>query len=122
MSYQELKSHIFAGIDKNHDNLAALNDDLADHPEISGQEFQTSRKIVKLLESYGYLTEYPYAGLETAFRAISGSNDHTYKIAIMTRCLQSATPAGIVCPAQSAFWQGFPQRSCKMNWMQIFIS
>ena len=56
MSYQELKSHIFAGIDKNHDNLAALNDDLADHPEISGQEFQTSRKIVKLLESYGYLT------------------------------------------------------------------
>ena len=84
MSYQELKSHIFAGIDKNHDNLAALNDDLADHPEISGQEFQTSRKIVKLLESYGYLTEYPYAGLETAFRAISGSNDHTYKIAIMT--------------------------------------
>ncbi len=74
MSYQELKSHIFAGIDENHDNLAALNDDLADHPEISGQEFQTSRKIVKLLESYGYLTEYPYAGLETAFRAISGSN------------------------------------------------
>ncbi len=71
------ESYFFAGIDKNHDNLAALNDDLADHPEISGQEFQTSRKIVKLLESYGYLTEYPYAGLETAFRAISGSNDHT---------------------------------------------
>ena len=47
--YLEMKEKIFERINASWDELIALNDDLADHPEISGQEFETSRKIVELL-------------------------------------------------------------------------
>ena len=71
-------------IDANWAELIALNDDLADHPEISGQEFETSRKIVELLKKKGFATEYPFAGIETAFKAVYGPNNHKYKVAILT--------------------------------------
>ena len=48
--YLELKEKIFERIDANWAELIALNDDLADHPEISGQEFETSRKLVELFK------------------------------------------------------------------------
>lgn len=83
-TYEELKEYIFAEIEKNRAELTSLNDDIADHPEISSQEYETSRKIVNLLREYGYQTEYPYAGRDTAFRGIYGSNDHTYKVAVLT--------------------------------------
>ena len=66
-----------------YDALAALNDDLADHPEVSGKEFATSEKIVKLLTDRGYAVEFPFGGFPTAFRGVYGSNNHKYKIAIM---------------------------------------
>ena len=84
MNYNELKEKIFAEIEANQAELTALNDDIADHPEISGEEYETSKKIVTLLEKHGYQTEYPFAGLDTAFKAIYGANNHKYKIAIMT--------------------------------------
>lgn len=83
-SYEELKKQIEQVISFEKQRLAALNDDLADHPEISGCEFETSRKIVELLREKGYEVEYPFAGFQTAFRGIFGANDHTYKIAILT--------------------------------------
>ena len=82
--YLELKEKIFERIDANWAELIALNDDLADHPEISGQEFETSRKIVELLKKKGFATEYPFAGIETAFKAVYGPNNHKYKVAILT--------------------------------------
>lgn len=84
MNYTELKNKIFAEIDKYHDELVALNNDLADNPEISGEEYETSRKIVELMRSKGYEVEYPFAGLDTAFKGVYGSNSHKHKIAIMT--------------------------------------
>ena len=80
--YLELKEKIFERIDANWAELIALNDDLADHPEISGQEFETSRKIVELLKKKGFATEYPFAGIETAFKAVYGPNNHKYKVAL----------------------------------------
>ncbi len=84
MNYNELKEKIFAEIEKNRAELTALNDDIADHPEISGEEYETSRKIVNLLQAHGYQTEYPFANRDTAFKAVYGENDHRYKVAIMT--------------------------------------
>jgi len=84
MDYQALKAHIDREIDKEYAALVALNDDLADHPEVSGQEYETSKKIVNLLRDRGYQVEYPYAGFDTAFRGIFGANNHKYKIAVMT--------------------------------------
>ena len=57
--YLELKEKILSEIKANLPELITLNDDLADHPEVSGQEFETSRKIVELLRKKGFETEYP---------------------------------------------------------------
>lgn len=46
-----------------------LNDYMADNPEIGGQEFKASQKIVKLLNDKGFRVEFPFAGMETAFKA-----------------------------------------------------
>lgn len=83
-TYAELKQRIDCEIEKEKPVLTALNDDLADHPELSGQEYETSAKIVGLLKEHGYQTEYPFAGFATAFRGIYGSNGHKYKIALLT--------------------------------------
>lgn len=82
-TYEDLKVVINREIEKEKANLAALNDDLADHPELSGQEYETSAKMAAMLKERNYQVEYPFAGFDTAFRAIYGANDHTYKIAIM---------------------------------------
>jgi len=84
MSYETYKEIICAAIEKEREALTAVNDDLADHPEVSGQEFETSRKLVELLRSRGYQVEYPFADLPTAFRGVYGSNSHRYKIAVLT--------------------------------------
>lgn len=47
-----------------------MNDDIARNPELGSEEYETSRKIVELLRSHGLQVEYPFAGVETAFKAI----------------------------------------------------
>ena len=83
MEYKELKKKILKEIEKNHAELVNLNDNIADNPEISGKEYETSKKIVDLLKSHGYITTYPYAGIDTAFKAVYGENNHTHKVAIL---------------------------------------
>lgn len=82
-TYEELKQHIQQVIEQEKQDLICLNNDLADHPEISGEEYESSRKIVSLLQAKGYQVEYPFAGFDTAFRGIIGENNHKYKIALM---------------------------------------
>lgn len=82
-SYTDLIQAADEEISREHDNLAALSDDLFDHPEVSGQEVETCRKIVSLLRDRGYQVEAPFADLPTAFRGIFGPDSHTYKIAIL---------------------------------------
>ena len=49
MEYNTLQSIVFDEINKNLAKLTALSDDLFDHPEVSGKEYRSSEKIVKLL-------------------------------------------------------------------------
>jgi amidohydrolase len=51
------------------EEILALNDALALHPELGSREFESSRRIVALLRGHGLEVEYPFGGLETAFRA-----------------------------------------------------
>ena len=83
MKYDTLKSIVFDEISKNLTELTALSDDLFDHPELSGKEYRSSEKIVELLRNHGYHVEYPFAGLDTAFRAVCGDNNHKYKVALL---------------------------------------
>lgn len=84
MDNLKLKAELVDSIRENLNELAALNDDLADHPEVSGQEFRSSKRIVDLLTSKGFSVQYPYAGYSTAFLGIYGKNDHSHKVAILT--------------------------------------
>lgn len=82
-TYENLVKEADEKIGLFHQELAELSDDIADHPEVGTQEFRTSQKMVDLLKEKGYTPEYPYAGVETAYRAIYGKNNHKYKIALL---------------------------------------
>ncbi|MDR1586912.1 MAG: amidohydrolase [Treponema sp.] len=57
-------------VKKHFDKARELCVDLAAHPEISGEERESSAKFVDVLKAGGYRLEYPYCGMETAFRAV----------------------------------------------------
>lgn len=81
--YLVIKNRIDVEITKYLTAVTTLSDDIADNPEISSQEFETSRKIAELMRDHGFEVEYPFAGIETAFRAVCGPDNHKYKIAVL---------------------------------------
>ena len=81
--YLRLKEILTKKVEDNLSDLIALNDDLADHPELSGEEHRSSKKIAEILEKKGFRVEMPFAGLDTSFRGIYGDDNHKYKVAIM---------------------------------------
>lgn len=82
-NYTEILKTAEEKIKSNLEELAALSDNIADNPEIAEHEFETSKKLVETLKSKGFDTEYPFAGIETAFKATYGANNHKHKIAIL---------------------------------------
>jgi metal-dependent amidase/aminoacylase/carboxypeptidase family protein len=46
----------------------ACSDYLADHPELSGIEYKSSKKIVNILKKYGFKIEMPFIGIQTSFK------------------------------------------------------
>jgi amidohydrolase len=50
--------------------LQELSEYIYDHPELGHEEFLSSRAHVELLKAHGFEVEYPYLGIETAFRAV----------------------------------------------------
>lgn len=83
MNCVEMKAQIREDIDLHLGEINDLNDYIADHPELSGQEFETSKKIVGFLKEKLYNVEYPFNNMDTAFRAIFGKNNHHRKIALL---------------------------------------
>lgn len=83
MTYEEMKAAVFAEIQKYREEMTALSDRMADGPELSGREFNTSRGITELLKKHGYTTEYPFGGKQTAFRAVYGDNSRKHKAALL---------------------------------------
>ena len=81
--YLKLKEILTEKVEDNLSDLIALNDDLADHPELSGEEHRSSKKIAEILKKKGFRVEMPFAGLDTSFRGIYGDDNHKYKVAIM---------------------------------------
>jgi amidohydrolase len=82
--YENRKRMLTEETDKYHSLCKDLSSRLWRHPEISYEEFESSKAIVNLLEAQGYKIEYPLAGLPTAFRAVAGNDSHSRKMAIMT--------------------------------------
>lgn len=69
-------------IEKYANEIVELNDYMADNPEIGGEEYKSSRRIVELLSNKGFEVEYPFAGLDTSFKA-SINKGKTKKAAIL---------------------------------------
>lgn len=83
-NYEQLKKEAYSNIETYKNLGNNLNDYLADNPEISGEEFKASQEITGILRKQGYEVEHPFAGYETAFKAVYGENNHSRKIAVMT--------------------------------------
>jgi amidohydrolase len=65
----QLKQSVERTVDGVADQLIALSDWMADHPEIGYQEVQASGRLTALLDEFGADVERGVAGLPTAFRA-----------------------------------------------------
>lgn len=52
--------------------IESISDFIFNNPEVSEQEFVSSKFLVDILENYGFDVEYPYLGLPTAFKASFG--------------------------------------------------
>jgi amidohydrolase len=78
----DIQECIKEAVQKHREEAQALSDDLGAHPELSDQEFESSKKIVDLLRKNGFEVEYPYLGFPTAFRGII-NNGNGPKVALM---------------------------------------
>ncbi|NLY82096.1 MAG: M20 family metallopeptidase, partial [Clostridiales bacterium] len=83
MNYLKLKEQVNVLIKENLAELIEYSDYLCMHPELSEKEYESSKKAVKLLESHGFQVEYPFAGIDTAFKAIYGKQNHRNKVAML---------------------------------------
>ncbi len=84
VNYELIKEKILKDVNANLQECISLNDYLADNPEVSGEEAESSKRIVELLKEKGFTVEYPFAGFDYAFKASHGSNNHEYRVAILT--------------------------------------
>lgn len=69
---ENLIERLDAAIEANCSEMAAMSDDFAAHPEISGEEKRTSGKIVEVLKKHGFSVEYPFMGIPYSFLAAKG--------------------------------------------------
>lgn len=70
-------------IAKYKDEALRYNDALADAPELSAEEFESSRLAAEFIERRGFEVEYPFAGLPTAFRGIKKGAGSGPKVALL---------------------------------------
>lgn len=66
---EDLKKIFDEVLFRNRDTAHALNFDLANHPEVSGEEYNSCKEYVRLCREKGMETEENFCGLPTAFRA-----------------------------------------------------
>ena len=50
------------------EDMIQVNDAMASNPELGGQEYESSKLFVSAMEAIGLKVEYPFAGLDTAFK------------------------------------------------------
>lgn len=65
-----MKKRLFDALDKRKQQLAALSDEIHDHPEWGGEEVFACGKLTDFLEKEGFAVQKGLGGLPTAFRAV----------------------------------------------------
>jgi len=68
---EELENKLYDEvIPKLKQDIFELNDFMACNPELGSYEFESAARIVQLMRKYGLEVEYPFSGLETAFKGV----------------------------------------------------
>ncbi len=84
MIYAQLKENLFNKIEELAPEIYALNDQLADEPELGNEEYKSSAALADLLSRHGVEVEKPFAGMPTAFRAgFNGKQNGDQKVALL---------------------------------------
>ena len=78
-----MKEKVKAYIESIKDELITLSHNIHANPEIAFTEYKSSAFIVDVLKNHGFEVEYPYAGVETAFKATKKGKADGPKIAIL---------------------------------------
>lgn len=73
MDINTLKQKAFAIAEENIGLYDHICDEIFRHPELGNKEFYSSKFLVEEMEKRGFRVQYPYGGLETAFRCEIGS-------------------------------------------------
>ncbi|MBQ6836492.1 MAG: amidohydrolase [Clostridia bacterium] len=68
----ELKNKAFALAEENIDLYNHICDEIFKHPEMGNEEYYSSKFLVTEMEKRGFRVQYPYGGLDTAFRCEIG--------------------------------------------------
>lgn len=82
MSNSALKIQLMQDVEKHREQTFAIADYIFAHPEIALTEKESSAHLVEVLEHEGFDVEYPYCGLDTAFKATK-KNGEGPRIAFM---------------------------------------
>lgn len=85
LDYGEACVRLDEGIERFLSDAVELSDWMASNPELSGEEFAATDRIIGLLAREGFSIERPYGGLPTGFKAAKGNEDGP-KVAIMVEC------------------------------------
>lgn len=65
-----MKSQISKRADELKDNMIQLAQSIHNHPELSSQEYHASKCHMELLAQNNFKIEYPFVGIDTAFKAV----------------------------------------------------
>ena len=69
MEIKAILPELRATIETRHDELVETAKTIWANPELAFKEVKASNLLVGLLKKYGFAVEFPYAGMDTAFRA-----------------------------------------------------
>jgi amidohydrolase len=72
-----LQMRALSAIDEERGALVKLADDLHAHPEVGYQEHYAAERLTAFLRERGFQVQFPYGGVETAFRAQVGADRPT---------------------------------------------
>ena len=83
MDIKAILPELRATIETQHDELVETAKTIWANPEIAFKEVKASNLLVGLLKKYGFKVEFPYAGMDTAFRAefTQGQGGATFALA-----------------------------------------
>ena len=83
MDIKSTLDELRATIEAERGEIVGVSRAIWENPELAFQEFKASELPVGLLRKYGFKVEYPYAGMETAFRAeyTRGNGGATFALA-----------------------------------------